>query len=459
MRSPRAHARAPLAPLLVKELWEILGGRALWTMLLLLCPLVGFSFAEALRLYSEASAAAVDSPVMASGLSPLDGVLVPTFGGFYVAVTLLFPFVAIRVLGNEKETGAIRLLLQLPYRLSTLIGIKLAAIWVAWLIAAAAACGSALLIWRLVGGHLAGPELFNLLLGHALYALLIGSMALFAASISDSSATAAILTLAFTIGSWVLDFTTAGSSGFPGLLAHLSLTPALRTFEGGLLSLGLVAGMIVAIGVFCTLAAIWLPTGVPTRSNLWRSAICVVAAGIALTISATVRMTFDVTEDQRNSFSLADRQALAKLSEPLQITVHLAVEDPRYVDLRRSVLAKLERAVPDLTVQVAEGLFSSHMNDERYGEVTYVYGNRSDTSRSTSPREILPLIYVLAGFAPPAQLSAPDYSGYPLVVKAEPVWVWFFGGLPLLILLGWWWSRRPFDIRTLSKTEDVHAQS
>ena len=33
----------------------------------------------------------------ATGLSPLDGVLVPTFGAFYLAVTLLFPFVAIAV--------------------------------------------------------------------------------------------------------------------------------------------------------------------------------------------------------------------------------------------------------------------------------------------------------------------------------------------------------------------------
>jgi ABC-type transport system involved in multi-copper enzyme maturation permease subunit len=443
----------------VKELWEILGGRALWTMLLLLCPLVGFSFAEALRLYSEASAAAADSPVMASGLSPLDGILVPTFGGFYVAVTLLFPFVAIRVLGNEKETGAIRLLLQLPYRLSSLIGIKLAAVWLAWLIAAVAACGSALLIWRLMGGHLTGPELLNLLLGHVLYGLLIGSMALFAASISDSSATAAIVTLAFTIGSWVLDFTTAGSSGFAGLLSHLSLTPALRTFEGGLLSLGLIAGMVVAIGGFCTLSAIWLPTGVPTRSKLWRSALCVIVIGIALTASATVRATFDVTEDQRNSFSRADQQTLAKLGEPLLVTVHLAAEDPRYVDLRRNVLSKLERAMPDVTVKVAEGLFNprTSANDERYGEVTYVYGQRTDSSRSTSPREILPLIYGLAGLAPPAQLSGTDFPGYPLVTNVELVWAWFFGGLPLLVILSWWWSRRPFDVRNLSKMEDVHA--
>src|SRR5258707_15438642 len=92
---------APLRPLLVKELWEVLGGRALWTMLLLMCPLVGYSYFQAVSLYGEASGAGQQSPVLAVSLSPLDGIIVPTFGAFYVAVTLLFPFVAIRVLGWE----------------------------------------------------------------------------------------------------------------------------------------------------------------------------------------------------------------------------------------------------------------------------------------------------------------------------------------------------------------------
>src|SRR5262249_5467414 len=104
---------APLPPLLAKELVEIVSGRALWTMLLLVCPLIGFSFVEAVSLYSEASSAALQAPAAAATLSPLDGILVPTFGSFYVAVTLLFPFVAIRVLGQEKEAGALRLLVQL----------------------------------------------------------------------------------------------------------------------------------------------------------------------------------------------------------------------------------------------------------------------------------------------------------------------------------------------------------
>src|SRR5215470_19447519 len=128
LRSPKAYGQSapPLHPLVAKELAEVISGRALWTMLLLVCPLVGFSFIQAVSLYGEASVAAQQSPVLATSLSPLDGILVPTFGAFYVAVTLLFPFVAIRALGQEKETGTLRMLVQLPYRTSTLVFAKAA---------------------------------------------------------------------------------------------------------------------------------------------------------------------------------------------------------------------------------------------------------------------------------------------------------------------------------------------
>src|SRR4030081_3152099 len=138
LRSPETFRvqNAPLRPLLVKELREILSGRALWTMLLLICPLIGYSFFQAVSLYGEASTEGLQSPVLASSLSPLDGILVPTFGSFYVAITLLFPFVAIRALSGEKESGALRLLAQLPYRSGTLIGVKLLAVLAAWLLCA-----------------------------------------------------------------------------------------------------------------------------------------------------------------------------------------------------------------------------------------------------------------------------------------------------------------------------------
>src|SRR5438874_12538088 len=126
-------------------------------MLLMMCPLIGYSFFQAVSLYGEASAAALQSPAMASALSPLDGVLVPTFGASYVAITLLFPFVAIRVLGREKETGALQLLVQLPYRTSSLIGAKLTAVAAAWWAASIPVLCS-LVLWKASGGHLSFPE-------------------------------------------------------------------------------------------------------------------------------------------------------------------------------------------------------------------------------------------------------------------------------------------------------------
>src|SRR5947209_7015958 len=164
LRSPETFIvrRVPFFPLLKKELWEVLGGRALWTMLLLVCPLVGYSYFQAVLLYGEASVAAQQSPALATSLSPLDGIIVPTFGSFYVAVTLLFPFVAIRVLGREKETGTLRMLIQLPYRPSTLMTAKVAAIVAAWWLASIPALCS-LVIWNISGGHLGGMETSNLI--------------------------------------------------------------------------------------------------------------------------------------------------------------------------------------------------------------------------------------------------------------------------------------------------------
>ena len=446
---------ARLRPLLVKELWEILSGRALWTMLLLMCPLIGYSFFQAISLYGEASAAGLQSPVLASSLSPLDGVLVPTLGASYVAVTLLFPFVAIRVLGQEKESGALRLLIQLPYRSSTLIAAKFLAVLAAWMLSSVPAL-SAIAMWKILGGHLSGPETATLLFGHLLYGLLIGAIALFAASVSESAATAAIVTLAFTLGSWVLDFTVAGHPGILDWVARLSLTQVLRTFEQGLLSVGLIIGIGAALCGFAALATVWLPPGTSIRSKLLRSAASVFAMALVLGVATQIKFSVDVTEDQRNSFPAADQRLLATLAEPLVVKVHLAPEDPRYADLQRNVLAKLERVLPNVSIRLAGGRQSLATNagDDSYGEVEYTYGGRSDISRSSSPREILPLLYRLAATARPASVPGADYPGYPLAANGEVALLWFFCGLPLFIALAWWRSRRlPEPVKARFKKE------
>jgi len=445
LRSPDAAPvqRASLRSLLVKEVRELLSGRALWTMLLILCPLVGYSFFQAVALYGEASAAARDQPVLATSLSPLDGILVPTLGAFYVAVTLLFPFVAIRALGREKETGALKLLVQLPYQIPTLVAAKLTAISVAWLVVVIPGA-TALLLWLSLGGHLNPLETSNLFLGHLLYGLLIGAIALFAAAISDNSATAAILTLGFTIGSWVLDFALAGQSGTLGWISRLSLTQALRTFEQGFFSVAVILGMFAAIAGFAALAAIWLHPGTSLRKRLARTILCVGLAGVLLAVATQLRVSSDVSEDKRNSFLTADQRALAGLKGPLIITVHLAPEDPRYIDLQRNVLSKLERIVPNVTIHLVTAGQSviGSAGEVSYGEIEYSYGGHLAKSRSTSHREALPLLYGLAGIPVPTPQTGEDYPGYPLVADGWIALPWFFVALPLLIAVAWWWSRR-----------------
>jgi hypothetical protein len=295
----------------------------------------------------------------------------------------------------------------------------------------------------MLGGHLHTIETLNLLLGHLLYGLLIGAVALFAAAITESAATAAIVTLAVTIGSWMLDFTLAGQPGLAEWVWRVSLTQTLRPFEQGLFSFGLALGILATTVGFASLAALWLHPGAPLRAKLVRSLACTAITSALVLLAAQVRTTIDVTEDRRNSFPAADQRALATLREPLVITVHLAPEDPRYVDLRRNVLSKLERVLPNVTTRlVASQSFIGRSGDDFYGEVEYTYAGRVDKSRSTSHREILPLLYGLAGVPVPTPVAGADYPGYPLVAHAALVLPWFFGVLPLLIALAWWSSRR-----------------
>lgn len=429
--------RAPFAPLLIKELSDIFAGRALWVLLLLLSPLVGYSFIQAAGLYGAASGSAAQFPEVARGLSPLDGVVVPTFGALYLADTLLFPFVAIRAISAEKENGGLKLLLQLPYGRTAILAAKLAAILIAWVLVLVPFL-SALAIWLGLGGHLGLGETANVVLGHLLYVVVIAGIALFAASITDGSATAAIVTLAFTLGFWVLDFAAAGQGGLVQKIAALSLTAVLRGFEQGRFSFGTIAGTCTAAAGLVSLAGAWLHPGVDLRRKLMTSSVIVAATAAAIFASSQLAVYGDASEDRRNSFAASDAAVLAGLKKPLAITVNLSPQDPRYTDLERSILGKLQRTMSSVTISIASsasGQFAT--SDESYGLISYRYDGREATSRSTSPEEVLPLIYELAGVAPPASATGPDYPGYPFVATVRPAMIWFYFVLPLTVLVLW----------------------
>ena len=134
---------------------------------------------------------------------------------------------------------------------------------------------------------------------------------------------------------------------------------------------------------------------------------------------------------------------MRKLEKPLRIEVRLAAEDPRYHDLQRRILGKLERVVPDIEVtRVGPSrsvLFGD--GDDGYGQVEYAYGASRVTSRSTSEREVLPLLFELAGAARPSTAGVVDYPGHPHVADARSASVWLYAGAPFLIACGWTWVR------------------
>ena len=98
------------------------------------------------------------------------------------------------------------------------------------------------------------------------------------------------------------------------------------------------------------------------------------------------------------------------------------------------VMAKLERTLPNVAIRLAGDRQSVFGNspDESYGVVDYDYGGRLASSRSTSHREVLPLLYGLASVPVPAPATGEDYPGYPLVANADASLAWFLCGLPIL---------------------------
>ncbi len=435
--------RRLLKLLFLQELRSLLGFSSLWITLVMLSLLVGYSFIQAQDLFSQASRTALAYPELGSGLNPVEAVFVPTLGAYYLVETLLLPFVVIRLAGQDRQTGGLKLLLQLPLPPVMLNVAKLAALSVAGMLLALPAL-AAILIWHYLGGSVYGPELATLLLGHVLYTLAIFCIALFAATVSATPASAAIICLAVTLGSWVLDF--AVSSGdWPAWLSRFSLTSLLRQFETGLLSSVNVILFLSISALFFYAAAIFLPTGRRLSDRLPGIFGGMLVFGLIVWVAVQYPAYGDTTENRRHSFNPADERALKALPAPLEISVHMNRDDSRLYDFESSVLSKLRRLVPQLRIRYVEsasqGLFGSPEND-RYGLIEYDYQGRHDQSYSTSPREVLPLIHALAG-----QKLLPDpvpaYTGHPLVVEGSvSAWV-FYVLLPFLFLYGAWLFRHP----------------
>lgn len=423
------------------ELQSLLRSRSLWILSLLTGPLVGYSFIQATSLYAEASKPALVTPQLAVGLNPFDGVIIPTYGAIYLVMTLLFPFLVIRMISTDKESGALRLLLQTPLSSSTLLAAKVVSALFTWLVVELAGL-FALLLWRLSGGHLFVRETLCLLLGHFLYGVVVIAIALFAAAIAENGSTAALLALACTLGSWVLDFSAgADDRSWLARAASLSLTALLKSFEQGLLVWSVIIGIVLTGGGLFALTLMWWHPDIPLSFKLRGTGIVLAACVTLLLLTPQVKGSIDLTEDQRHSFPPAVRAALQQIREPVRITTYLVPEDPRMMDFNRSVLAKLRRALPQVEIvnpEMDQAAVFRTGDDPNYGLVVYEIGSRRAESRSSSPEEVLPLLWDLARVTTPKVDDPAVYPGYPLMVRSSRTAVVVFYVLwPTLSFLGW----------------------
>lgn len=430
MRSPES----PLPILVAKEWRELLVSRAWWVMLFAVGPLVGVTFIGAVRTYAELSA----SPQgVGEAFAPLVGVWAPTFSASELAAAFLLPFVAIRIVSADRQSGALKLELQHPMSPFARIAAKAIVLLAGWLVASLPPM-LAIVLWWSYGGTLYAPELLTVAGGHLLNAALTIGLAAAAAAITEHPSTAAIVTLTVTVGTWIINFIAAVQGGIWERAAGYTPTAMVAQFQHGLIRLDVVLVATTLFVAGLALAAIWLRLGVAVRRRVSESMVVGALAVAVIFAAAFVRPSWDTSESRGNSFSESEEIALRQIRSPLRIEAHLAAEDPRRVDLERRALSKLRRTMRRVDVTyiatTSSGLFEQAA--AHYGEIWYDLDGRRLMSRSTTAEGVLESIFQLAGVTPAPELESEMFRGHPLAVPPRGAAAVFYGIWPALVAAG-----------------------
>src|SRR5579871_4759039 len=277
--SKRCFLLSPRKPaflwLLEKEFRELLVSRSWWFLLLLMGPLVGVGFISAVRTYAEVSGLNGTSAGVGEALSPLVGVWAPTFSACELAAVFLLPFVAIRLVSQDRQSGALKLEAQHSVSPFVRLSAKAIVALLVWFIAMLVPL-SAILLWKSYGGTTYAPEILALICGHTLNAGLTIALGAAAASITEHPSTAAIVTLSATVGTWIVSFFAAIHGGFWESIANNTPAAMVSDFQHGLIRLDSTLLAVVLILGGLAFAAIWVRIGMHVRRRLQESLVIVV---------------------------------------------------------------------------------------------------------------------------------------------------------------------------------------
>src|SRR5579864_1667266 len=168
-RSSLRSRKRPFVWLLVKESRELVVSRAWWVLLVAMGPLVGVSFISAVRTYAEVSGLGGTAAGVGEALSPLVGIWAPTFSACELAAVFLLPFVAIRLVGGDRQSGALKLEIQHTMPAFAHVAAKALVLLAGWLLLSIAPL-VAVALWKSYGGTAYAPELATIAVGHVLNA-------------------------------------------------------------------------------------------------------------------------------------------------------------------------------------------------------------------------------------------------------------------------------------------------
>jgi len=434
--------RKPFVWLLDKERRELAASKSWWVMLLAMGPLVGVSFISAVRTYAEASGLNGTAAGVGEAFSPLVGVWAPTFSACELAAAFLLPFVGIRLVSGDRQSGALKLELQHPMPAFVRLGAKAMVLLSAWIVASLAPL-IAVVLWRSYGGAIYLPELATVAAGHLLNAGLTVALAASTAAITEHPSTAAILTLTVTVGTWIVNFIAAVQGGVWERVAGYTPTAMVGEFQHALVRLDVVSIAAALIASGLVVAAIWLRLGMPVRRRAYESIALGALTAATLFACTFITPSWDFSENRMNSFARADEEALEQIHAPLSIEAHLAPEDPRRVDLERRALSKLRRVMPQAQVRYVSatsiGIFEQ--TSQHYGEIWYDLGGKRTMNRATTAEGVLEAIYDLAGVKPPVETDE-IFRGHPLAVAPKGAAAVFYGIWPALVVAGAFFVRR-----------------
>ena len=417
--------------LIKKEINDLLKSKTAVLFIILYSLLISYSFYSAVDLYSKASLGAIEDAMYATGFEPVSGIFVPTFGGWFMIISLISPFLFIQSISKEKKHNTIALLAGLPESLGKILFIKFLSAMIFLLILLIFTL-PIFLIWYITGGHIPLGEVLVLLLGHLLYAILIISISFFCSSLFNDSTQASIMALSLIIFSWFLDFAKDMnlSSSIDEIL-QFSITKQLKYFENGILSLQSLLYFVLLISFFYFLTYLFFNFTI--RGKTKPLLIGVTALLSLFWLNSKIHYNIDISESQKNSFSQNQTKFLTKLPQ-IQIDIFLTPSDSRLKDYSNDFLKKLKLIKSNIKINYILGKKLT----KNYGAFKYTIGKKSEITYSNSQEEIFMVLQNISGQKIIKQKSSLDFKGYPLVAKghwSSYLFIFYLLILPIGILL------------------------